>query len=259
MITMIITTLRRASIRQKALNKRPNWNLVPYILIRRFRQPDSRQAALDEEHQMAQYKKKLKGQQGALLKTYLPLETQYERLLIQKMKFGTEILQYLKENSSQDTSLYAAAVKRCSELKCPNLIIRIIEIVESKHIHPDIIFNNTILNHLGKWNKFDLQKHYFQQWFEKQQDQNIDQLLVPTIITFNTMIKGCAKRGDFKQALYYLHLMIDKYNIKPDLITCTSLLSVCANARDIQSAELIWNKMIHDFNIDVDIISIRQC
>ncbi|ETN98499.1 hypothetical protein RFI_38994, partial [Reticulomyxa filosa] len=59
-------------------------------------------------------------------------------------------------------------------------------------------------------------------------------------------------------ALYYLHLMIDKYNIKPNLITCNSLLSVCANARDIQSAELIWNKMIHDFDIDIDIISISS-
>ncbi|ETN97613.1 hypothetical protein RFI_39916, partial [Reticulomyxa filosa] len=104
------------------------------------------------------------------------------------------------------------------------------------------------------WDKFDLQKHYFQQWFEEQQDQSDYQLLVPDIITFSAMIKGCTKRGDFKQALYYLHLMIDKYNIKPDLIACSSLLSVCANARDIQSAELIWNKMIHDLDIDINIM-----
>ncbi|ETO03632.1 pentatricopeptide (PPR) repeat-containing protein, partial [Reticulomyxa filosa] len=138
--------------------------------------------------------------------------------------------------------------------KCPSSIIRIIDIVQSKHIHTNIIFYTTVLHHLGMWNKFGLQKYYFQQWFEKQQDQS----LIPNIITFSTMIKGCTKRGDFKQALYYLHLMIDKYNIKPDLITCTSLLSVCANARDIQSAELIWNKMIHDFDIDIDITSISS-
>ncbi|ETO03644.1 pentatricopeptide repeat-containing protein [Reticulomyxa filosa] len=72
------------------------------------------------------------------------------------------------------------------------------------------------------------------------------------------MIKGCTKRGDFKQALYYLHLMINKYNIKPDSITCNSLLSVCANACDIQSAELIWNKMMHDFDTDIDVIVITS-
>ncbi|ETO03405.1 pentatricopeptide (PPR) repeat-containing protein, partial [Reticulomyxa filosa] len=208
------------------------------------------QVALDEQHQRTQYKKKLKGQQGALSKTIPSPESQHERLLLQKMESDRHILQYLKESPSQDITIYSAAR--------PNSIIRIIEIVQSKHIHPDIIFYTTILHHLGMWDKFDLQKYYFQQWFEKQQDQSDYQLLLPNIITFNTMIKGCAKRGDFKHALHYLHLMIDKYNIKPDLITCNSLLSVCANAHDIQSAELIWNKMIHDFDIDINIILINS-
>ncbi|ETO15301.1 hypothetical protein RFI_22063, partial [Reticulomyxa filosa] len=174
---MIITTFKRVGLRQRALNKRPIWNLIPYVLIRQLRQPNTYQVALDEQHQRAQYIKKLKGQQGALSKTTSPPESRHERSLIQKMESDKEIIQYLKESSSQNTSLYAAAIKRCSELKCPNSIIRIIEIVQSKHIHPDIIFYTTILHHLGMWNKFDLQKHYFQQWFEKQQDQFDHQLL----------------------------------------------------------------------------------
>ncbi|ETO01678.1 hypothetical protein RFI_35762, partial [Reticulomyxa filosa] len=226
--------------------------------FKQLRQPNTYQVALDEQHQRTQYIKKLKGQQGALSKTIPSPESQYERSLLRNMESDKEIIQYLKESSSQNITLYAAAVKRCSELKYPNSIIRIIEIVQSKHIRPDVIFYTTILNHLGMWDKFDLQKHFFQQWFEKQQNQSNYQFLVPDIITFSTMIKGCRKRGDFKQALYYLHLMIDKYNIKPNLITCDSLLSVCANARDIQSAELIWNKMIHDFNIEIDISSINS-
>ncbi|ETO05843.1 pentatricopeptide repeat-containing protein [Reticulomyxa filosa] len=258
MTAMMITTLKRTNLRQGALNKRPIWNIIPCVLIRRLRQPNTYHVRLDEQHKMNQYKKKLKGQQGALSKTISSSESKYERSLIRKMASDKEIVQYLKESSSQDTSLYAAAIKRCSELKCPNSIIQIIEIVQSEHIHPDIIFYNMTLNYLGMWDKFNLQKYYFQQWFGKQQNQINHQLLVPNIITFNTMIKGCTKRGDFKQALYYLHLMIDKYNINPNLITCNSLLSVCANAHDIQSAELIWNKMIHDFNIDIDIISINS-
>ncbi|ETO05117.1 pentatricopeptide (PPR) repeat-containing protein [Reticulomyxa filosa] len=241
----------------QTLNKLPIWNLVPYVPIRQLHQRNSRQVALEEQHQKVRYMKKLQGQQGALLKAPPSPESHNERSLIQKMKSDKEILQYLKESPFQDIVIYAAAIKKCSELKYPNSIIRIIEIVQSKHIHPSIIFYNTALNHLGIWNKFDLQKHYFQQWFEEQ-NQTGDQLLVPTTITFNTMIKGCAKRGDFKQALYYLHLMIDKYNIQPDLITCNSSLSVCANAHDIQSAELIWNKMIHEFNVDINIISINS-
>ncbi|ETO36188.1 hypothetical protein RFI_00875, partial [Reticulomyxa filosa] len=177
MTTMMSATFKRAGFRQKELNKRPIWNLVPYILIRRIRQSNTYQVAMDEQYQRTQYKKKLKGQQGALSKTIPSPESQYGRSLIQKMESNKEILQYLKESSSQDTSLYAAAVKKCSELKCPNSIIRIIEIVQSRHIHPDIIFYTTILNHLGMWNKFNLQKHYFQQWFEEQQDQSHHQLL----------------------------------------------------------------------------------
>ncbi|ETO35331.1 hypothetical protein RFI_01732, partial [Reticulomyxa filosa] len=258
MTTMMIATLKKTGLRQGALNKRPIWSNIPCVLIRQFRQPNTHQVALDEQHQRAQYMKKLKGQRGPLSNTTPSPESRHERSLIQKLESDKEIIQYLKESSSQDMSLYAAGVKRCSELKCPNSIIQIINIVQSKHIHLNVIFYNMILHHLCIWDKFDLQKHYFQQWFEKQQDQTNHQLLVPNIITFNTMIKGCTKRGDLKQALNYLHLMIDKYNINPDLITCNSLLSVCANARDIQSAELIWNKMIHDFNVDINIISISS-
>ncbi|ETN97803.1 hypothetical protein RFI_39723, partial [Reticulomyxa filosa] len=177
MTTMMITTFRRACFRQKELNKRPIWNLIPCVLSRRFHQLNTHQVKLNEQHQMTQYKKKLKGQQGALSKTTSSPESKNERSLLRNMESDKEIIQYLKEISSQDMSLYAAAVKRCSELKCPNSIIPIIQIVESRHIHLNIIFYNTILNHLGMWNKFDLQKHYFQQWFEEQQDQTNHQLL----------------------------------------------------------------------------------
>ncbi|ETO33949.1 hypothetical protein RFI_03147, partial [Reticulomyxa filosa] len=173
----MITTFRRVGFRQGALNKRPIWNLVPYILVRRIRQPNTHRVALDEQHQMTQYKKKLKGQQGALSKTTSSPESRHERSLIRNMESDKEIIQYLKENSSQDITIYSAAVKKCSELKCPNSIIQIIDIVQSKYIHPDIIFYTTILYHLGMWDKFDLQKHYFQQWFEEQQDQSDHQLL----------------------------------------------------------------------------------
>ncbi|ETO03677.1 PPR repeat-containing protein, partial [Reticulomyxa filosa] len=169
-----------------------------------------------------------------------------------------KIIQCLKENPFQDISIYSAAVKKCSKLKCPNLIKQIIEIAESKNIHPNIIFYNTVLYHLGVWNKFDLQENYFEQWFEQQQVRYGYQSLIPDIITFSTMIRGCANRGDIKQALHYLILMTDTYKIEPNLITFTSLLSVCANAHDIKNAELIWNKMINDPNIDINIIAISS-
>ncbi|ETO03125.1 hypothetical protein RFI_34285, partial [Reticulomyxa filosa] len=186
MTAMMTVTLRRTGLRQGALSKRPIWSIIPCVLIRQLCQYKAYQASLDEQHQMTQYKKKLQGQKGALSKAIPSPESRNERSLLQQMKSDKEIIQYLTKSLSQDITLYAAAVKRCSELKCPNSIVRIIEIVQSKHIYPNIIFYNTILNHLGMWNKFDLQKYYFQQWFEKQQDQTNHQLLVPNIITFNT-------------------------------------------------------------------------
>ncbi|ETO05571.1 hypothetical protein RFI_31825 [Reticulomyxa filosa] len=128
----MITTLKRTGLRCRTLNKLPIWNLVPYILIRQLRQSSSHQAALEEQYQKVQHMKKLQGQQGALSKTKSSPESQHERSLLRNMESDKEIIQYLKESSSQDTSLYAAAVKRCSELKCPNSIIRIIKIVQSK-------------------------------------------------------------------------------------------------------------------------------
>ncbi|ETO35144.1 hypothetical protein RFI_01931 [Reticulomyxa filosa] len=164
----MITTMKRISLTRRAINKFPSWNLVPCVLNRRLHQPNTRQIRLNEQHQMTQYKKKLKEQQGTLLKTTSSPKSQHERSLFRNMESDKEVLQYLKESSSQNIIIYSAAVKRCSELKYTNSLIQIIEIVQSKDIHPDIIFYNMTLNYLGMWNKFDLQKHYFQQWFDKQ-------------------------------------------------------------------------------------------
>ncbi|ETO03549.1 hypothetical protein RFI_33854, partial [Reticulomyxa filosa] len=75
------------------------------------------QILLEEQHKDAEYRKKLKGQQGALLKTISPPESRHERLSIQKMKSAKEIIQYIKCNQFQHTSIYASAIKKCSELK----------------------------------------------------------------------------------------------------------------------------------------------
>ncbi|ETO04360.1 hypothetical protein RFI_33040, partial [Reticulomyxa filosa] len=150
---------------------------------------------------------------------------------------------------SQNTSIYAVAIKKCSELKQPNAFHQIIKLIHQKNISLSIIFCNTVLHYLGFWNKLDLQKKLFEQWFICKQFAPNTAHLDPDEISLNEMIKGCSKRGDVKQALYYFEL--------PNVLTCNTMLSVCANACDMESAELIWNTMRNDPEIKIDLISIN--
>ncbi|ETO11073.1 hypothetical protein RFI_26302 [Reticulomyxa filosa] len=164
-----------------------------------------------------------------------------------------EIIQFLQNTHSQDTSVYAVAIKRCSELKQPNSFNKIIQLIHQQNVELDIIFCNTILHYLGIWNKFNFQKKLFEQWFIRKEFTSFN----PDLITFNTMIKGCSKKGDIKQALHYFQLLVNHYNIKPDLITCNSMLTVCANACDMESAEIIWSAMQNQSDIQIDSVLVN--
>ncbi|ETO26425.1 hypothetical protein RFI_10712 [Reticulomyxa filosa] len=165
-----------------------------------------------------------------------------------------DILQHLKFSPCEDCSIYSVAIKKCSELKRSAAIPKIIQIAHAKQIQLTVIFCGVALDHLGRWNKFDLQKYYFERWFNPEQHQFGDKQLIPDCAILNIMISMCRKQKKIEQALNYLQLMIDKHNIKPALSTYTFLLSFCGDACDMKNAELIWNQLQNDSSLKIDTI-----
>ncbi|ETO14981.1 hypothetical protein RFI_22386, partial [Reticulomyxa filosa] len=225
--------------------------LTPIFVVA-LRPKSQYETLLEEKHKSNETKKKLQGRKKALTKTKPPQQSQHERSLIKEMATTNEIIQFLQNTHYQDTSIHTAAIKRCSELKQPNAFHNIIQLIYQQNIPLGVIFCGAVLNYLGIWNKFDLQKKLFEQWFIHKELTSSTTPFNPNLITLSTMIQGCSKRGDVKQALYYFQLLVDRYNLKPDVIVCNSMLSVCANACDMESAEIIWKTMQNQPNIEID-------
>ncbi|ETO08324.1 pentatricopeptide repeat-containing protein [Reticulomyxa filosa] len=201
-----------------------------------------------------QAKKKLQRQSGTLVKAIPPPQSRNVRLLIKQMIAINDIIQFLENTPFQDSSVYSVAIKRCSELKQPNSFHQIIQLIHQQNISLNAILCSSILHYLGIWNKLELQKELFEQWFiHKQFTSNITSF-GPTMITFNTMIKYCSKRGDIKRELHYFQLLVDHYNLKPDSIACNSMLSAYVNSCDMESAEIIWKKIQNEPDIQINII-----
>ncbi|ETO01138.1 hypothetical protein RFI_36300 [Reticulomyxa filosa] len=218
------------------LYKKPT--LTP-IFLNSLRLKSQHETRLEEEHKSNEIKKKLQGQKGALTKIKSPQQSQHERSLIKEMTTINEIIQFLRNTHSQDTSIYAAAIKRCSELKQPNAFHNIIQLIYQQNIPLNIM-------------------KLFEQWFIHQEFTSNTTPFNPDLIALSTMIQGCSKKGDVKQALYYFNLLVNHYNLKPNVIICNSMLSVCANACDMESAEIIWNTIQNKPDIQIDRILITS-
>ncbi|ETO33271.1 hypothetical protein RFI_03836 [Reticulomyxa filosa] len=194
---------------------------------------------MEEKRRHTEQMKKKREQYSVLLRA-APTESKQERKLIRKMRNVEEIMEYLQDHPSQEISIYSMAVQRCSDLRNPDAISRIIQILQKKKIKFDKIFCSRVLDCLCTWEKFELQKLYFEQWFSKERKQSEeDGQLIPDAIVCSIMIKGCAKRGDLKQALSYLQLMIEEYNIQPNVII--SMLNVYAKCGNVAKMMDILN------------------
>ncbi|ETO15403.1 hypothetical protein RFI_21954, partial [Reticulomyxa filosa] len=113
------------------------------IFMNSLRQSGQYKVFLEQQHESDEFKKKLQGQKGALTKSIPSPQSHHERSLIKQMTTTNDIIQFVRNSYSQDLSIYAAAIKRCSELKQPNTFHNIIQLVHQQNIPLNIIFCGT--------------------------------------------------------------------------------------------------------------------
>ncbi len=66
---------------------------------------------------------------------------------------------------------------------------------------------------------------------------------MPDVITYNTVISACAKRGDMERLERWLARM-EEENVVPNAITYTSVISACAKGGDVERNRMLAVKAI---------------
>ncbi|ETO35207.1 hypothetical protein RFI_01865 [Reticulomyxa filosa] len=159
-------------------------------------------------------------------------------------KTYADIIQFLKAYSSVDRGVCENTLKYYLKLNGRNAISQICRMAQQQGVPLNTALLNLVLDSL----EFDMKKSFFAEWFLDKEDVS----LKPDVLTMNIMIKGYKDRGNFKEVLYYLNLLLEKFRLRPDAKTCEYVLEAFARARDMSCAELIWNAMQYDSIIKVD-------
>ncbi|CAL1164539.1 unnamed protein product [Cladocopium goreaui] len=75
----------------------------------------------------------------------------------------------------------------------------------------------------------------------------------PNVITLNSMLDACAKRGRLGPAEWWFHFMEDS-NLEPNQVSFCALLNACAKAQNPKRAQVWFDKML-GYRIAADIVA----
>ncbi len=67
--------------------------------------------------------------------------------------------------------------------------------------------------------------------------------LRPNVYTYGSLMHGCVKARNYRQALYYLDMM-EEHNITPNQIVFTSCMEACAESGKYREARDVMERMI---------------
>eukprot|EP00210_Caulerpa_lentillifera_P004100 g3911.t1 len=105
-----------------------------------------------------------------------------------------------------------------------------------KNVDPDIITHTTLME---GYSKIGHTKRVFELFEDIEQRD-----LIPTEITFSTIIRACAITGDIVKAQSLFNDMKTIYSITPNAVIYGWMLTVCAKAKDLEAAKGIYKEAI---------------
>jgi pentatricopeptide repeat protein len=142
-----------------------------------------------------------------------------------------------KKDPCPDNFTYSIMISGVKSMPKPNIELALEYYTQyNTNFSPDLIILNTTLDvcvTLGAYDKVDAIMESL---------QAIDSTLKCDEITYNTLIKGCAKRRDLNQAKKYFELM-KTLSIKPNKITYNSLMDICSKKKDLNGAMKYLDEM----------------
>lgn len=150
-----------------------------------------------------------------------------------------------KEGMEADSYTFSILIKGIKSMREPSLEIieEVLAEVTQDNKCFDIIIFNSILDVLVSLNLIDKVNEFFNKMKK-------DESIVPDLITFNTLIKGCCRNKDFTNAVKYFKEM-KSHSLKPSRITYNSLMDLAVKTEKLKEALLILEEMQKD-NIVAD-------
>ncbi|KAL7599776.1 hypothetical protein Lser_V15G24278 [Lactuca serriola] len=152
-----------------------------------------------------------------------------------RLKDLSQLFEWMQQNGELNFASYSSYMKLMGKSLHPNKALEIYKGIEDKltRVNPSVC--NSVLGCLIKSGKLE---NSFQLFHQMKQDG-----LVPDVITYSTLLAGCAKVQDgYKKAIDLVQEL--KYKgLQMDNVIYGTLISVCASCNKCKEAESYFNQM----------------
>ncbi|KAI3715714.1 hypothetical protein L6452_22700 [Arctium lappa] len=152
-----------------------------------------------------------------------------------RLKDLSQLFEWMQENMKLNFASYSSYVKLMGKSLHPNKALEIYNGIEDNltRVNPSVC--NSVLGCLTKNGKLDSSLELFR---HMKRDG-----LVPDVITYSTLLSGCAKVQDgYKKAIELVQELKHK-GLQMDSVIYGTLISVCASCNQCKEAESYFNQM----------------
>ncbi|XP_027330139.1 pentatricopeptide repeat-containing protein At1g10910, chloroplastic [Abrus precatorius] len=147
----------------------------------------------------------------------------------------SQLFSWMQENDKVDVSSYSHYIRFMANKMDAAKMLKLYHSIPDEAAKNDILVCNSILSFLIKNGKFDSAVKLFQQMKEDG--------LVPDVVTYSTLLAGCAKiEGGYPKALELLQ-ELQHNKLRMDDVIYGTILAVCASNSKWEEAEYYFNQM----------------
>ncbi|PWA77792.1 pentatricopeptide repeat (PPR) superfamily protein [Artemisia annua] len=161
-----------------------------------------------------------------------------------RLKDLSQLFEWMQQNVNLNFASYSSYMKLMGKSLHPNKALEIYNGIEDKlvKVHPSVC--NSVLGCLIKSGKFE---NSFDMFRRMKQDG-----LVPDVVTYSTLLSGCAKVQDGYTKATELVQELKNNELKMDSVIYGTLISVCASCKRCKEAENYFNQMKSEGHVPND-------
>lgn len=132
-----------------------------------------------------------------------------------------------------DETTFNTLLNTCVRAWDEEALQQAVALMNTHQVRPGTPTFNTILKLYSRKGRFNRALAVYEE---------MQTIVEPSIVTYNTLIDGCAHRGDMQRASDFFERMIEK-GFSPDICTLTSLLKGFGRSNDPERAVMLFDAM----------------
>eukprot|EP01084_Bolivina_argentea_P144912 254147_1 len=147
-----------------------------------------------------------------------------------------KIMAFLQSESDLDATVYNTAIKSCGNMKNVVSCQRIMALMKTRNVSPDIYSFAILFHALNKNNRPDLSDLYLKEMLNV---YNVK----PNNVILTTLLGGCTNSGDIQRAERILKLY-EQYDIQKNALTYTELIHTYGQHGDYVKCQELYDEML---------------